>query len=211
MKLASPCHAPTQLGKRERTRQALIEAAILILADRGLEGSSIDDLVRGAGMARGTFYNHFESREALTCAISHTIRERLQRAVVDYIPADYDDAQVFTCVTYGLLHYCLKHPQAGWALVRIGGSARWVTAEHFSRAHTALAALLAERAPLLLGLVYIEGVVLMVLRRLLEDVITFAEAETVIQLAMLGVGIPAERVSALQVTARHFADGLTLH
>ncbi len=198
-------------GKRERTRLALVEAAIAILAERDLEGTSIDDVARMAGMARGTFYNHFESREALACAASQLIRERLHSSVVDHIPVTFDAAETFTCVTYGFIHHCLQQPQTGWALVRIGGSAHWVTAEQFTRAHTALAALLPADAPLMLGLVYIEGVALMVVRRLLENVITFTEAETVIALAMQGIGVPAQRIPALQETARRFVSALSQH
>lgn len=199
-----------QPGKRDRTRQALIEAAIDVLSEQGLEGTSIDDLMRVAGMARGTFYNHFQDREELACAVSNFIREQVYQTVVDRIPAHYNAEQTFICTAYGFVHYGLKFPKTGWSLVRIGGSSRWVTGERFARAHNALQAVLPNQEPLFLGLIYIEGVTLMVLRRLLENTINNDEADTIIQLAMRGVGIEPSRIQSLMDTARTFITELQL-
>ena len=150
---------------------------------------------------------------AATCVVSLVAfrTPSLLMRLILWPPAIDRHRQYDRLVTYGFIHHCLQQPQTGWALVRIGGSAHWVTAEQFTRAHTALAALLPADAPLMLGLVYIEGVALMVLRRLLENVITFTEAETVIALAMQGIGVPAQRIPALQETARRFVSALSQH
>lgn len=207
--IETPC-CPTP-GKRDRTRIALIEAAIDVLADKGLEGTSIDDLMQVAGMARGTFYNYFQTREELALAVSAHIREQIYSTVVDRIPANYKHEEIFTCVSYGFIHYGLTHPKAGWALVRIGGSSHWVTGERFQRAHNALEAVLPNQEPPFLGLIYIEGVALMVMRRQLEGTISATEAEAVIALAWRGVGIAPERIPALLETAKSFVDSINLH
>lgn len=197
-------------GKRDRTRLLLIEAAIDVLSEQGLEGASIDDLMRAAGMARGTFYNHFQDRAELSCAVSQFIREQVYQTVVDRIPAHYNAEQTFICTAYGFLHYGLKYPKIGWSLVRIGGSSHWVTGERFARAHNALQAVLPNKEPLFLGLIYIEGVTLMVLRRLLENSISSDEADTIIQLAMRGVGIEPSHIPDLLDTAKAFITELQL-
>lgn len=197
--------------KRERTRTLLIEAGIDVLAERGLEGVSIDELMRQAGMARGTFYNHFQTREELTAAISQHIREKIFQLVVDPIPAQYSHEAVFACVSYGFIQYGLQHPTVGWALVRIGGSSQWVSGERFDRAHNALRALMPAPASPFMGLIYIEGVALMVLRRLLEGAITQSEADTVFSLAMRGAGIAADQIPALLEMAQQFVQSLDLH
>lgn len=203
----SPCHLP---GKRERTRLALVEAAVEVLAEKGLEGTSIDELMRAAGMARGTFYNYFQNREEVACAVSETIRERIHYAVVDRIPEHYSPAEIVSCVTYGFIHYGLTYPKTGWALVRIGGSSHWVTGELFQRPRIALTSLLPDNEPLKLGLLYIEGVTLMALRRLLENVITIKEADSVLGLALRGIGIEATHVPRLLAIARAFVTELQL-
>lgn len=51
--------------RRDKTRQQLLLAAARLVASRGAEGLSIEDFIKAAGVARGTFYNYFETREQL--------------------------------------------------------------------------------------------------------------------------------------------------
>ena len=55
--------------KRARTRAQLIAAASALFAKRSWTSVTIDDLVREAGVAKGTFYVHFEDMHALTVAV----------------------------------------------------------------------------------------------------------------------------------------------
>ncbi|MEH0937646.1 TetR/AcrR family transcriptional regulator [Micromonospora psammae] len=47
------------------TRQRLSEAALDLFHSRGYNGTSVQDIVSVAGAPKGTFYNHFASKEAL--------------------------------------------------------------------------------------------------------------------------------------------------
>ena len=60
---------PATGGKRERTRAALIEAAVEIIAERGFDLTSLEEVARRAGMSRGAIYGNFPSREALFMAV----------------------------------------------------------------------------------------------------------------------------------------------
>jgi len=51
--------------KKEMTRQALLEASIALFADRGFDGTRIEDITERIDLAKGAFYNYFESKEAL--------------------------------------------------------------------------------------------------------------------------------------------------
>jgi AcrR family transcriptional regulator len=195
-------------AKRDRTRVALLEAAIEMIAERGLESISIDVLTRSAGMARGTFYNYFETREDLVRAVSELIKQRAEQQVIDHIPAEYDDAATIACVLYGFLQFGSDNPSLGWVLVRIGGGTHWVSSERCQRADRPLQNLLGETTPLLLGLTYIEGVALMILRRCLEGRMTLMEAEDVLKLALRGLGIPVNKIPALLNKARAFSKTL---
>lgn len=44
---------------------ALIEAAVAVFAERGLEAAKVSDITERAGVSKGAFYLHFESKEAL--------------------------------------------------------------------------------------------------------------------------------------------------
>ncbi len=195
-------------GKRERTRTALIEAAIEVLAEKGLEGTSIDDLMRVAGMARGTFYNYFQTRDEVASAVSAYIKEQLRSTVVNRIPADYSSEAVVACSIYGFIKFGKENPKMGWTLVRIGGNSQWVSGDKFQECESALQGVLGDDIQVMPGLAYVEGVILMLLRRLLEDRITGPEAEQVLVLTFRGLGIHAAKIKSMMNTAKKFVHSL---
>jgi AcrR family transcriptional regulator len=62
----------TRVGKERsaRTETRILEAALGVFARRGPDAPVIDEFVQAAGIARGTFYNYFESVEQLLHATS---------------------------------------------------------------------------------------------------------------------------------------------
>lgn len=59
--------------RRERTRRKLLESALAVFADKGIETSVIDDVIGAAGVSRGTFYNYFPSIRAAMIAANHEL------------------------------------------------------------------------------------------------------------------------------------------
>jgi AcrR family transcriptional regulator len=51
--------------KQRHTRKCLLEAAAKIFSQRGLEGTSIDEVAQTAGYTKGAFYANFKSKEEL--------------------------------------------------------------------------------------------------------------------------------------------------
>jgi len=54
----------TRDERKQRTRQAIIDAALRLLADDSFSGLSLREVTREAGIVPGAFYRHFESMEA---------------------------------------------------------------------------------------------------------------------------------------------------
>lgn len=52
-------------------REALLQAAIKIIREKGFSATSVDDLCRGAGVTKGAFFHHFDSKEALGVAAAN--------------------------------------------------------------------------------------------------------------------------------------------
>lgn len=50
---------------RPNVREQLIEAGLQTLHLHGYHGSGVQDITNAAGVPKGSFYNHFESKEAL--------------------------------------------------------------------------------------------------------------------------------------------------
>lgn len=66
---------------RAEARQRLLEAGAKHFARDGLERGNVDAIALGAGYAKGTFYNYFESKEHLFLEV---LAEGARRAVARY-------------------------------------------------------------------------------------------------------------------------------
>jgi AcrR family transcriptional regulator len=55
----------TRDQQREQTRQRLREALVMLVAERGFNGASIDGIAAAAGYSRGAFYANYDSKEEL--------------------------------------------------------------------------------------------------------------------------------------------------
>lgn len=51
--------------RREATRERLMSAAKSVMAETPAEAVAVDDIIREAGLGKGSFYNHFKSKEDL--------------------------------------------------------------------------------------------------------------------------------------------------
>ncbi len=68
----TPVNHRTRVGLERSARMQIriVEAALQVFAERGPDAPVIDEFVRAAGIARGTFYNHFKTVEELLHATS---------------------------------------------------------------------------------------------------------------------------------------------
>jgi AcrR family transcriptional regulator len=73
---------------RVRTRTQLTDAARVLIAEKGVAGLRIGDVTEVADVGRGSFYNYFDSKEALIEAVAGESIEDIARRVL----ADIDDA-----------------------------------------------------------------------------------------------------------------------
>ena len=74
-----PVNRRTIAGQRKRaiTETKIIHAAVQVFAEQGLDTPVIDDFIKAAGIARGTFYNYFKSTDELLRATSGLLSEEL--------------------------------------------------------------------------------------------------------------------------------------
>jgi len=55
--------------KKEKTRQALLDVAIRLIAERGIYGTRIEDITERSDLGKGAFYNYFESKDHLVAEL----------------------------------------------------------------------------------------------------------------------------------------------
>jgi AcrR family transcriptional regulator len=81
---------PAPTSRTVRTRGALLAAGRQLFADRPFDAVAIDDIVKQADVAKGTFYNHFDDKDALLAAIVADIRGGIE-ARITHANADVED------------------------------------------------------------------------------------------------------------------------
>ena len=67
--------------RSEETRSKIMESAIRLFSNRGYNAASVDDICAEAGISKGAFYHHFESKQALFLALLDSWLQTIDSAI----------------------------------------------------------------------------------------------------------------------------------
>jgi AcrR family transcriptional regulator len=104
---------PSLVAASQRTR--LLEAVGRAVAEKGYAAATIDDIVRGAGVSKKTFYEHFEDK--LGCFLA--AYEAASDELYEHVRAAQDDADDWVARTHAGIHAYLRWLAAEPALARV--------------------------------------------------------------------------------------------
>ena len=76
--------------RKALTRTKILAAAVRVVAEKGVTTAVIDDFIRAAGVARGTFYNYFRNTEQVLEAAAQWLEDDLIVSI-DEVLAPIDD------------------------------------------------------------------------------------------------------------------------
>jgi AcrR family transcriptional regulator len=80
-----------QLTEQGRERkQQLVDAAMVLFAERGYAATRVSDICERAGVAKGLFYWYFPTKLDLFVELARSMRQRLRRAQADGMDAGAD-------------------------------------------------------------------------------------------------------------------------
>ena len=71
---AAPVKSKRELAKA-KTRNALLKSALHLYSQEGAKGMSMNKVAKGAGIAQPSFYNHFDSLDALEAELSDQLKD----------------------------------------------------------------------------------------------------------------------------------------
>jgi TetR/AcrR family transcriptional regulator, transcriptional repressor for nem operon len=102
----------------EANRERILDNAAQLFRERGFDGIGLNDLMQAAGLTRGGFYGHFESKDDLAAQATRRAmqvnrerwKQQTDRSVKAWVKAYLSDAH-------------RDHPGAGCALVALAGDA----------------------------------------------------------------------------------------
>ncbi|MEJ2886920.1 helix-turn-helix domain-containing protein [Actinomycetospora aeridis] len=110
---------------KARTREALLEAARRVFAERGYGPASVEEIARTAGVSVGSVYVHFASKEALftalveaqtsadVTAMSAVVHDDPQEtfAALDRLVSDVADSREEALLDAETWLYAVRHPE----------------------------------------------------------------------------------------------------
>jgi AcrR family transcriptional regulator len=115
---------PRGARRKRETRARLLEAALKLMAEKGMEGVAINEITEAADVGFGSFYNHFESKEAIYAALVDSVFEQFAEALDRRLADISDHAEVIAVAVRHTLLRAQREPVWGRFLVREGFSVR---------------------------------------------------------------------------------------
>jgi len=197
-------------SRRAKTRQALIDAGFRLLAQRPLDAISIDDFAREAGVAKGSFYNHFDDKEALAHALASAARFDIERAVGEANRGVEDPARRVARALCVVVQQAIADPERASVLLTVTAQAPFASAPvNKGVLDDVSAGLVSGRFAVPTaeaGVLFILGVAQLALARALNEPsapTTVMLTQQLCALLLRGFGLPALDADALAARAVH--------
>ena len=105
-----------------------MDAALECFVERGFHGTAIPQIAEKAGIAAGTIYHYFESKEALVNALYRTWKGKVAQRVFAAFPQTAPARQQFEVIWYEIVAFATANPTA-FAFIELHNHASYLTAE----------------------------------------------------------------------------------
>jgi AcrR family transcriptional regulator len=148
--------------RRERMRIRLLESALLVFSEKGLDASSIEDIIAAAQVSRGTFYNYYQTIEELMVALLEVLGNELITVAEEATSQFSDPADRVSIGMRMLLRTVRAFPLLGRFVARVGIESRTQNALAMRYAPRDVAACVEagyfEMADIMMGVEFLSGV-----------------------------------------------------
>src|SRR5579859_4900098 len=97
------------VGDEGGKREAILDAALDLFAERGFHGTAVPLIAERAKVGAGTLYRYFESKEAIVNALYRQEKAALGRALLEDFPFDAPVREAFHEMWVRLTRYATEH------------------------------------------------------------------------------------------------------
>lgn len=137
---SAPAGAPARRrgarpGRGDRSRQRILEAAERVFAEHGFHAASIVKITEAAGLAQGTFYLYFASKQAVFEQVLMDLNHRVRQAMADGARGASSRVEAERGGFRGFFAFTAEHP----ALYRVIRQAEFVAPELLERHYATIA------------------------------------------------------------------------
>ena len=115
----------SQGGKKSRSRERILASAGSLLREKGISGTSVSEVMEGAGMTVGGFYAHFPSKQELAAAAMSETMSQSRGNLETAAEGKRGEEWLKAAARLYLSPYHRDHPEAGCPLpATLGEAAR---------------------------------------------------------------------------------------
>jgi AcrR family transcriptional regulator len=192
-----------QIGqeRRARTRAQLVSAASNLFAKRAIEAVTVDDVVTEAGVAKGTFYVHFDDLQSLTAAVADELIETLDDFLQPQLRSISDPLTRVAFGCYSFIGKAREDPAWANVVTRMVSSNASVGKVARSRLLEDLRLVFAKTPPreqsLELALEVVLGILLQVLTAIGQGRLSAVDSKEIITLILRAIGIGNSEVKSV--------------
>jgi AcrR family transcriptional regulator len=119
--------------RRAQTRSQILEAGAKLLSERHAAAVTVDNVVSAAGVAKGTFYYHFQSMDDLVAAVGEKLAESFDEMLAPTMHAIVDPILRLSFAFAKFLDKAIADP--AWARLVVQTSQSPAVFGHGIRAH----------------------------------------------------------------------------
>ena len=129
----------TERGRR--TLRKLLDASAKEFGEKGYHEASVSSITRRAGVALGSFYTYFDSKDALFRALVADMSENVRTSARSALTRDMRPIEVERAALAAFLRFAAEHKE----IYRIIDEAEFVDPESYRRHYETIATRIAER------------------------------------------------------------------
>lgn len=114
--------------ERPDRRESILTAALGSFVERGFHGTAIPQIAERAGIAAGTIYHYFDSKEALVNALYRTWKSAIAQRVFATFPQGAPVRTQFDVMWNEMIAFAVANPEA-FAFIELHNHASYLDAE----------------------------------------------------------------------------------
>jgi AcrR family transcriptional regulator len=104
--------------RKRRNRQALVEAAHAVMAEKGIDAATMSEIADLADVGAGTVYNYFASKDDLAMQVMEDVMDRLAQRIEAVTDTFDDPAQVYAFGIRNVMKAATTDRRWSWLLRR---------------------------------------------------------------------------------------------
>jgi AcrR family transcriptional regulator len=108
--------------QKQKTRNALVKAALSVMARKGTEAATISDITEAADVGFGSFYNHFASKDEVLSVVTEQLLDSIGKFIDETIKDASDPLETLATALRLFIAILISKPEWAQFIIRISAT-----------------------------------------------------------------------------------------